>query len=280
MIRCSICYSIALFFILSGGFDSLRAEDGEYHSFADKKAQSIEAVMISVSLDKSKAIIQRKKDGEKFEISILSLSLNDQQYIKDWLKVHPIESSYNIEFDLSKHNTSIDRIRRTNGERGNTQKFVCEMEFKNLSRDTLKGVTLEYYVITVHAIHVYSDAETGDPVWMVNVIPKKRARKKQLTKFKYPISIKHGTEKMEDLAYNFAIKVETEELQLRELVIDGGEIFAEDKIGGLIVRLTDAAGQEIGIYRSADPAIQDMPWERITQLPPGNPAGLPAALAP
>lgn len=266
--------------LFGSALDSLYAQGKDYHSFTDKKSQTIEAALVAVSMDKSKVTIERKKDGGKFDISILTLSLNDQQYIKNWLITHPIESAYNIEFSLSKHNTSSERIKRLRGERAITQKFVYEMEFKNLSREILKGATLEYYVITVHGIYVYPDSETGEPIWIGNVPPPKRDRKKNPTKFKQPISVKHGQHKLDDLAFNFTASVESEELQLRELILDGGDVFAADKIGGLIARLTDASGQEIGIFRSPDIAVQNMPWERISQLPPGDPTGVASAPEP
>lgn len=278
MPRLSLLFSILFLLALIGSaLDPLYAQNKDYHSFTDKKSQTIEAALVTVSIDKSKVTIERKKDGGKFEIPILTLSLNDQQYIKNWLITHPIESSYNIEFSLSKHNTSSERIKRLAGERAITQKFIYELEFKNLSREVLKGATLEYYVITVHGLYVYPDSETGEPIWIANVLPPKRDRKKNLTKFKQPISIKHSKQKLDDLAYNFAATIKSEELQLREIILDGGDVFAADKIGGLIARLTDASGQEIGIFRSNDTAVQSMPWERISKLPPGDPSGVATA---
>ena len=74
---------------------------------------------------------------------------------------------------------------------------------------------------------------------------------------------------------NFFISttLQTKELQLRAINLDGGGLYGADKIIGVIVRLSDAFGKEIGTYRSNDIPIKDISWQQVTQMPQGNPSG-------
>lgn len=254
----------------------LTAQEKTYHHFTDKKTQSIEAALLSVSRDLRTAHIQRK-DGKKFELPILSLSLDDQMFIKDWLKANPIKSSYSVDAKFVKKTISSDKHKVLNGNRLIAKKLAFEIKLENKGKDELSGATLEYYLLIEHAIYAYPDPdpETGSPVWVVNGPPQgKRKKKGTLLKFRMPVSYVHDKIEIEKLAFNFSSTLTSKEIELREIILDGGATMAADKVAGIIARLTDATGQEIAIFRSVEAPIQSIPWQRITQMPPGDPSGM------
>ncbi|MEM9281954.1 MAG: hypothetical protein AAGA96_09020 [Verrucomicrobiota bacterium] len=66
---------------------SLVANDpapSEFHAFKDKRDQQIDARILSISEDRRQLTIERR-DGNVFRIAPTVLSLDDQQFIKDWL---------------------------------------------------------------------------------------------------------------------------------------------------------------------------------------------------
>jgi len=84
---------LALMLTRGPGFDA-NAQEKAYHVFTSKKGQAIEATPMLVTPDKTKLGI-RRKDGREFEIPILTLSLDDQQFIKEWLKKNPVKMDFN-----------------------------------------------------------------------------------------------------------------------------------------------------------------------------------------
>lgn len=70
--------------ILAGTSPCLCQEKGEYHAFTDKKGKTISAKIISVDESRRMAEIERE-DGRTFSIEITTFSLEDQQYVREWL---------------------------------------------------------------------------------------------------------------------------------------------------------------------------------------------------
>ena len=60
-----------------------------YHTFTNKKGQEIEAQLVSITPDLKRANIKMKGRNE-VPVEILTLSLDDQQFIKNWLKNNPV----------------------------------------------------------------------------------------------------------------------------------------------------------------------------------------------
>ncbi len=63
-------------------------EPSGYHLFTDKKDQQIDARILSITDELNQIRIERK-DGEIFEIAPTVLSLDDQQFIRNWLYSKP-----------------------------------------------------------------------------------------------------------------------------------------------------------------------------------------------
>ena len=176
-----------------------------------------------------------------------------------------------------------NRFRHSSGNSWITEKIVYDLTFKNLSRETLKGASMEYFVIVEPQIYVQADSNSGDPIWSVNSSDGNRMRPNRIKKPNGPkamklklnraVSLAQGKIKIEGLRTNYSATLQTKELQLRAINLDGGGLYGADKIIGVIVRLSDAFGKEIGTYRSNDIPIKDISWQQATQMPEGNPSG-------
>ena len=85
--------SLPLFFCILLTLESALAwrtdlSPSEYHVFTDKKDQQIDARILSISDEMTEIRIERR-DGQVFEVAATVLSLDDQQFIRDWLYPKP-----------------------------------------------------------------------------------------------------------------------------------------------------------------------------------------------
>ncbi len=85
--------TLPLFICMFLAFESAQAwrtdlSPSEYHLFTDKKDQQIDARILSISDEMTEIRIERR-DGQVFEIAATVLSLDDQQFIRDWLYPKP-----------------------------------------------------------------------------------------------------------------------------------------------------------------------------------------------
>ena len=87
--------TLALIFSAQVG-SVVSAQEVNYHAFTDKKGQAIEASLLSISPDMQTAKI-RRRDNREFDLTIVTLSLDDQQYIKTWLAENPIQTKFNLD---------------------------------------------------------------------------------------------------------------------------------------------------------------------------------------
>ncbi|MEM6915263.1 MAG: hypothetical protein AAF491_01760 [Verrucomicrobiota bacterium] len=70
-------------------------EPSEYRLFTDKRDLQIEARILSISEDQRTMQLQRK-DGNVFEMAITVLSLEDQQFIQQWLRPAEDPSAFSL----------------------------------------------------------------------------------------------------------------------------------------------------------------------------------------
>ena len=83
--------TISIFIALS--FSSLATaantpEPSGFHFFADKRGQQIEAQLVSIDPDRRNVQI-RRRDGQLFDLQVTLLSLDDQQFVREWLFPKP-----------------------------------------------------------------------------------------------------------------------------------------------------------------------------------------------
>lgn len=258
------------------------AQESVYHTFTDKKGQVIEAALLSVTPDQSKATIERK-DGRGFELPILTLSLDDQQFVKDWLKTTSTHPDFNLEITVTKHQENSERLSVPNYQmKWLTDNTAMEIKIRNLSRTDLKGASVEYYIVIEQGVHAYSrnpesKAQRGpDEWWYPNEAGEfpGRNKSKNTAPSEKPRWFVHGTAKLQDLAYNHEASLRTALFPLREIDY-GNRDNPKDIILGMIVRISDTGGNEISLYRSSDNAVLRKSWDEIAAMPPGNSTGAP-----
>ncbi len=256
------------------------AQEGDYHSFTDKKGQSIEAALVSVGPKREKVKIQRR-DGRHFEIEILTLSLDDQRYIKDWLKNSPASSNYKLEIAVTSHQENTERVDVPNHNlKWVTDHVAMEIKILNLSRADLKDAVMEYYVLIEQGVRSQPHDETTakqygvEEWWYSNESPENSRRERK--KHQKPVLVKHGKTELKDLAFNYSAATRTETIPLRAIEGDASA-RGKDSVLGVIVKVSDADGRKISLYRSTDHELLKADWDKIAAMPPGNPLGNPAA---
>lgn len=258
-------------------------QEKKYHSFTDKKGQSIEAALISIDPKREKVKIQRK-DGRYFEIAILTLSLDDQLYIKDWLNKTPNSPEFKLEISVTRHHERTDRVDVPNNDlKWVTDHVAMEIKVHNLSRVDLNGALLEYYVLTEQGVRSqpYDEATSkqyGVAEWWYANEPAELP-KRERKNYENPLLVNHGKAKLENLSYNFSATTKTETIPLRTIEGDTS-VRGKDTVLGVIVKVSTADGKELSVYRSSDHKLLKESWDKIAAMPPGDPLGNPPVPVP
>ena len=81
----SLCVSASACGTAHADNSSLSRNLSEFRAFTDKRGQQIEARIISISDDRRQLNLVRQ-DGRSFELEITLLSLEDQQFLTEWLR--------------------------------------------------------------------------------------------------------------------------------------------------------------------------------------------------
>lgn len=260
---------------------SLFAQEVDYHAFNDKKGQAIEAALLSVSQDMKTAKI-RRKDKREFDLPIVNLSLDDQQYIKDWLKENPIKKDYNLDVSFVKHQEDSIRVDVPNYDlRWVTDPINYEIIIKNRSRADLIGASIEYFIIVEQGVRANvmdqeAQRDYGIKEWWysngpsIDSSPSKKIKKMKQDK---PLWLISGKAKIKDLPTNYTMEVTSETFPLREISQSEGR-NPKDVIVGVISRVVDKDGNEISVHRSTENNdIMKQSWADISLMPPGNRSG-------
>ena len=221
--------TLALIFSGQVGFNA-SAQEKDYHVFTDKKGKAIEATLLSITEDKTKAEIQLK-NGSKFDIPILTLSLNDQQFLRNWLKGNPTKTDHNLEVDVIKHQeggTKRILVPNYGGLKFLTDTIIYEIKVKNRARTELIGASLEYYIIIEQGVYASSQdlenqSSTGLQEWFYsNGSNGSMRRKKGMRRSsELPLWLIHGKAKVDNIAYNFSTDTKSIPFDLREISQSG-----------------------------------------------------------
>lgn len=229
-----------------------RAQESDFHEFTDKKGQQILAMLLDVSPD-NRLMKIRREDGQEFETEILVLSLDDQQYIKNWMKTRSVKTDYRLEIDITKKAGKTERHNRTSSSYTYEQRFSSfEITVRNLSRETVPDTTLEYILVWDDQILLYQIE--GD--WTYS-----NADEDDETTVK-----KSGSAPLAPIPFNREQIVSTEEIEVNRMVY-GGDIYREDEQHGIMVRVLNENGDVLAEERSGTAALQGLRWELAMDLP-------------
>lgn len=242
---------------------ALLAED-TFHTFTDKTKLGI-----------------RRKDGREFEMSILTLNLEDQQFIKNWLTKNSATMAYKLDITFEE---SFERTKYVPGPKGRydlkfiTEKTKFDIKVKNMTRATLTGATLEYYIITEHSIfsQAYEDPDEKEPTeWFY---PFDYWSRKEGNIPKVPveklISLNYKKIPVTDLLYSYSADISTDTVPIREITKSiTRDSLNKDTLLGMIIRVTDKEGNELALQRSSDHEFLKKNWDEYSKMPPVDSSG-------
>lgn len=253
-------------FVLAVGLPSVAAQgsDGELHEFTDKTGKKILAELLAVSEDRRTMRI-RREDGQVFQSEIVALSLDDQQFIKDWMEsrpddaaIMPAEIDYRLEMEIAKKALGTERhTYRSYDLEQKMQNFAITVT--NLSRDSLSGAQVEYVIVWANALDVYLD-EDGE--WTARF-----SSSNDFDISQAEVAAISGILPLEEVAFNRDITVTTEEHELNRMM-HSSEVYREDEFRGIIARIVDSQGRSLQESRVGSAAIDDLTWDEAVALVP------------
>ncbi len=276
----SVTASLILLPILLLSRTPVRAQAaGDFHEFTGKTGQKLVAKVLGVSEDRRQMRILRQ-DGLEFETEIVIMSLDDQQYVKDWMKANAASTgadgtvvagtapaaagngaamaagggSYRLEVAVTRASGKSEKHREefyTMEEKEN----LFRVAVRNLSRETLEGARLEYVVVWQDAVTVYYDEDEEE--WEFS------ARDRDQTA---PPVKKLGETALEPLRFNGTVTVETSPVRIDEVFYNGNELYRQDELLGVKLRVLAADGSVVHEADSGGAAIAAMGWDEIRAL--------------
>lgn len=238
----------------------------ESRSFTNKKGVKVEAEMVSVTADWKKVTIRTARGP--FEMPIIELSLDDQQYIKEWLKereatepgtgasigAEPASGSdFELAVNIDRRSSTIDRIDYSSTYRLVAREYSFEIEVTNRSRQAIPALLVDYAVLWKEKIKITDESYS-------------RNYKKNST------FAKKDQVKLEFLSQNRPETFETKSAIIEALELRaGGEADAEDELLGLIVQISAEDGTIIKTYKEGEiESDETITWASVSTLP-GSP---------
>lgn len=239
--------------------DDSVVEGPEPHVFTNKEGQQIEAHLVAVGGSLSTIIIERPGDVRRFEIEILSLSLDDQQYLKDWLHAQPAPEPDTLSLRIEAQPVFSDVVRerfedRVYGGSGTRSKVGYEFAINSLERLPLLDCRLEYVVLVEDRLQIRA-FEPGD----VETI-RWRFRKTG------PVVYQSGSIDLGPLKYNTEQLAVSKTLSHEEVRGASSYTDAEDSVVGVLARLVSADGSELAQFSDIDRNFDHLTWETVARL--------------
>jgi len=220
----------------------------EVHRFTNKDGKQIDATLLGISEDWRMVKIKRG-DGVEFEIEAVSLSLDDQQYIKDWIETGVERVDFRIEISLEKRSLGKDTL-ATNPYRLESEKTGYHVTVTNLSRETLPEAVVSYAVISREGVELRRQSD-GD--WGYRSVSSSAASD--------PVAAT-GTEKITGLAFNREFSFDTGPAAIESMSYDGDPLYEDVFLGG-IVRVTSPGGTLLAEKRAGTAEVENVRWDEI-----------------
>jgi len=230
---------------------------GDFHEFTSKSGQKVTAKLLGISADKRQMKILRQ-DGQQFETEIVLLSLDDQQFVKDWMKNNPEAAMAKSDFRLEVTITRVAGEGRKNRENSYTMEEkdqLYRISIRNLSRETLASARLDYAVVWENAVTIYKDETSGTMNYSLRSSDEEAPQVKQV-----------GGADLAELRFNGEEIVETGTFSIDRVLYDGNELIREDELIGVKVRVRAPDGTVLNEAESGSAAIGTLTWEAIEAL--------------
>ena len=230
-----------------------------FREFTNKDGRTVQARIVSVSSDR-RTIRIAPRNGQEAQLPIVDLVLEDQQFLKTWLKRNSALTDYQLKVDIERTSTAAKDRRRQGDDRFHTAHAAYQVTIRNVSRQTLNKPSVEYLVVKAENIRISQDPETGRWIYSSRSpsLPDGETSLPELTR---------GDHALEDLIYNRDQVFTTTSVELDEVLRDGNDVYGEDELLGVLVRVRDEFGNLIGTFRSEESRIRNMTWEELTGDP-------------
>lgn len=234
----------------------------ELHLFTDKKGNQITANLLEIAEDRRTAKI-RREDGMEFTPEIVLFSLDDQQYIKDWMEAEALATAndtttpeFHLNVKVAHKESSTDKYSSGSLALESTPHFF-EIVVSNTSRETLEGAVLEYSMIWDEGVTVHEDEDGDDGEWTYTY--SRKGDNGSLVR-------KQRSLPLESLAFNREANVKTEETAIDRVLDTYGDPVREDLLLGVLVRIVSADGQILAETTSGKSDIATYTWEKSLTL--------------
>jgi hypothetical protein len=240
----------------------------QQHVFTNKGGVQIIAEIESVDPDWKKMTI--RKDGNAFDIEPRVLILDDQQFVKNWLKERGITApgevdltsnpaigtSINLEgvrIDVQLKQKLVDSERKklSSYTQINTKKYSFDITVTSRGREAIPQAKVQYALVWRERVSLSANGSDYDSYDGDN-----------------PNFALIGERVFPQLAYNRDATFASDAVELHSVVEDGNAVFQEDKLLGVLVNIEMADGTQIFEYANTEARDRDLTWERVSQLPP------------
>ncbi len=243
----------------------LRAdESADFREFTDKRGQKMTARLLGVSPDHRLMHIVRQ-DGREFDSEINLLSLDDQQFIKDWMKQAPTAGSaaatpvggetFRIDLTIARANGESES-HRSEFYKFETKQNLYRVTLRNLSRTSLDGARVEYAIVWRDDAVVYEAKDTQTWTYTTGVYGGADSRVKRL-----------GSLPLDPLRFNASITVDSDAVPIDQVLYEGSESVQADDLIGIKVKVISATGQVLHEGEFGSAGISTLTWEQIAGLP-------------
>lgn len=246
----ALAFLVAAFFLSPVALFAAAEEEADgYHTFTNKDGQAIEAKIVQVASDRKNMTIERR-DGRSFAMQINVLSLDDQQIVKDWIKLNPVGSPVakaELDVTFEKAESTIER-EKDDYYRFTTKDVTYTITVRNKSRVDLVGVKLEYALLMTQGVEIYHDEISGKPETY------------STSDDGVTLVVKGNEDLPATLPFNYAHNLVTKPIKSERVQGDGNTVYGEDRVVGVLARVLDSAGNVIGEFKSAETGMRDVTW--------------------
>lgn len=226
-----------------------------HRAFTNKEGVEMAAEVIAVGGSMRTVTIERP-DGRRFEIEIIGLSLDDQQFLKEWLDRQPTPepASLSIRIEAAASFTELSRERfedRIYGGSGTHNEFHYQFSILHQGRQPLVGVRLEY-ALMLHdlvSIRPTTDDESETVRW--------RGRDQG------PVVYRSGSVPLEPMKYNTAQQVSTPALTYEAVRGGSAGNSPHDIPIGVVARLVGKDGTVLAEYSAIDHDYPQLTWQNF-----------------
>jgi len=209
-------------------------------TFEDKFGRVMEANLVSHTGAKSDKV-KINKGGKEMVVKVGAFSAGDQKYIRDWMAKTPASIDYAFRVEADKK--VVDSARsKAYYEKGKSADTLFELRITNLTRQTVKGIKIEYKAFLKNF---------GDPSSFggFNITTP---------------SIQSVTDSIKvdkEMAYNRSAVIKTKTLRVDSARGSFSSSNFNDDLLGVIVRVYDPTGKQVTEWRTPNRAFEKIPWE-------------------